>query len=184
MYHHPPRIEEESSLEPSDADDEIVLSDLVRTGEASRLRRRSAMRIDHTTRDGGGPPQSQPPGNLSSTQGIQVADLIPNVGTKTKMVSLMRSTAPTLTLVSGPRRGTPRWITSTTQRTSKRVHIVSSFIVAPQNLTYPLQQPLVSSPHYPSTHGGYHLPMQLRYLTAAALSSTWLQFPENDAMFG
>ncbi|KAH7909636.1 hypothetical protein BJ138DRAFT_1010424 [Hygrophoropsis aurantiaca] len=35
------------ALEPSDADDSIVLSDLVRTGEASRLRRRGAMRLDH-----------------------------------------------------------------------------------------------------------------------------------------
>lgn len=32
---------------PIDADDSIVLSDLVRTGEASRLRRRGAMRLDH-----------------------------------------------------------------------------------------------------------------------------------------
>lgn len=31
----------------TNADDSIVLSDLVRTGEASRLRRRGAMRIDH-----------------------------------------------------------------------------------------------------------------------------------------
>lgn len=31
----------------NDADDSIVLSDLVRTGEASRLRRRGAMRLDH-----------------------------------------------------------------------------------------------------------------------------------------
>ncbi|KAF8801591.1 hypothetical protein BYT27DRAFT_7174064 [Phlegmacium glaucopus] len=35
------------SMRPTDADDSIVLSDLVRTGEASRLRRRGAMRIDH-----------------------------------------------------------------------------------------------------------------------------------------
>jgi hypothetical protein len=34
-------------LVPTDADDSIVLSDLVRTGEASRLRRRGAMRLDH-----------------------------------------------------------------------------------------------------------------------------------------
>jgi hypothetical protein len=34
-------------MRPSDADESIVLSDLVRTGEASRLRRRGAMRIDH-----------------------------------------------------------------------------------------------------------------------------------------
>ena len=34
-------------IEPTDADDSIVLSDLVRTGEASRLRRRGAMRLDH-----------------------------------------------------------------------------------------------------------------------------------------
>lgn len=34
-------------VEPTDADDSIVLSDLVRTGEASRLRRRGAMRLDH-----------------------------------------------------------------------------------------------------------------------------------------
>jgi hypothetical protein len=32
----------------TDADDSIVLSDLVRTGEASRLRRRGAMRLDHS----------------------------------------------------------------------------------------------------------------------------------------
>ncbi|KAI0337055.1 hypothetical protein BDW22DRAFT_1433639 [Trametopsis cervina] len=32
-----------------DADDSIVLSDLIRTGEQSRLRRRGAMRVDHTT---------------------------------------------------------------------------------------------------------------------------------------
>lgn len=32
---------------PLDVDDSIVLSDLLRTGEASRLRRRGAMRIDH-----------------------------------------------------------------------------------------------------------------------------------------
>lgn len=32
----------------TDADDSIVLADLVRTGEASRLRRRGAMRLDHT----------------------------------------------------------------------------------------------------------------------------------------
>lgn len=35
-------------IEPTDADDSIVLSDLVRTGEASRLRRRGAMRLDHS----------------------------------------------------------------------------------------------------------------------------------------
>ena len=34
-------------MRPTDVDDSIVLSDLVRTGEASRLRRRGAMRIDH-----------------------------------------------------------------------------------------------------------------------------------------
>lgn len=34
-------------LEPTDVDDSIVLSDLVRSGEASRLRRRGAMRLDH-----------------------------------------------------------------------------------------------------------------------------------------
>ena len=32
---------------PPDADDSIILSGLVRTGEASRLRRRGAMRLDH-----------------------------------------------------------------------------------------------------------------------------------------
>ncbi|KAF9235236.1 hypothetical protein BU15DRAFT_51658 [Melanogaster broomeanus] len=35
------------TIEPTDADDSIVLSDLVRSGEASRLRRRGAMRLDH-----------------------------------------------------------------------------------------------------------------------------------------
>ena len=44
-------------LRPFDADDSIVLSDLLRTGEASRLRRRGAMRIDHnaTTNTAGVP---------------------------------------------------------------------------------------------------------------------------------
>ncbi|KAH7923633.1 hypothetical protein BV22DRAFT_1105993 [Leucogyrophana mollusca] len=41
------RYSPSDGLEPSDADDSIVLSDLVRTGEASRLRRRGAMRLDH-----------------------------------------------------------------------------------------------------------------------------------------
>ncbi|KAI0832853.1 hypothetical protein BC628DRAFT_1529185 [Trametes gibbosa] len=36
-----------SGPQPTDADDSIVLADLVRTGEASRLRRRGAMRLDH-----------------------------------------------------------------------------------------------------------------------------------------
>ncbi|KAI0089352.1 hypothetical protein BDY19DRAFT_945435 [Irpex rosettiformis] len=52
-----------SDPRPIDADDSIVLSDLIRTGEQSRLRRRGAMRLDHglantTTRlasAGGGP---------------------------------------------------------------------------------------------------------------------------------
>jgi len=39
---------------PTDADDSIVLSDLVRQGEASRLRRRGAMRLEH------GPMGAQP----------------------------------------------------------------------------------------------------------------------------
>ena len=82
IYHHPPRIEEESSPEPSDADDEVVLSDLVRTGEASRLRRRGAMRIDHPpAREGGGPSPSQPPGNHPSVRDMQAADFVPNVDT-------------------------------------------------------------------------------------------------------
>ncbi|TCD70303.1 hypothetical protein EIP91_003932 [Steccherinum ochraceum] len=34
----------------TDADDSIVLSDLIRTGETSRLRRRGAMRLDHASR--------------------------------------------------------------------------------------------------------------------------------------
>ncbi|KAH9939268.1 uncharacterized protein BXZ73DRAFT_43952 [Epithele typhae] len=37
-----------SDPQPTDADDSIFLADLVRTGEASRLRRRGAMRLDHT----------------------------------------------------------------------------------------------------------------------------------------
>ena len=37
------------SVQLTDVDDSIVLSDLVRTGEASRLRRRGAMRLDHNT---------------------------------------------------------------------------------------------------------------------------------------
>lgn len=45
----------------TDADDSIVLSDLVRTGEASRLRRRGAMRIDHPRTTNQPPAQSQPP---------------------------------------------------------------------------------------------------------------------------
>ncbi|KAF9463691.1 hypothetical protein BDZ94DRAFT_1217807 [Collybia nuda] len=42
---------------PTDADDSIVLSDLVRTGEASRLRRRGAMRLDHGYGGQGNPPR-------------------------------------------------------------------------------------------------------------------------------
>ncbi|THH32595.1 hypothetical protein EUX98_g1596 [Antrodiella citrinella] len=37
-----------------DADDSIVLSDLIRTGETSRLRRRGAMRLDHAARPASG----------------------------------------------------------------------------------------------------------------------------------
>lgn len=65
----------------SDVDDEIVLSDLVRTGEASRLRRRGAMRIDHAAREGGGPPPLQPPGNHPSGRAMQTTELVPNVNT-------------------------------------------------------------------------------------------------------
>lgn len=47
----PPYLSEPDANDPGpspiDADDSIVLSDLVRTGEASRLRRRGAMRLDH-----------------------------------------------------------------------------------------------------------------------------------------
>ncbi|GBE80198.1 hypothetical protein SCP_0214080 [Sparassis crispa] len=48
-YSQRPETRRRSSVapQPIDADDSIVLSDLVRTGEASRLRRRGAMRIDH-----------------------------------------------------------------------------------------------------------------------------------------
>jgi hypothetical protein len=47
----PQTSDRQSQLEPqmTDADDSIVLSDLVRTGEASRLRRRGAMRLDHAS---------------------------------------------------------------------------------------------------------------------------------------
>lgn len=40
-------VESSEHLVPTDVDDSIVLSDLVRSGEASRLRRRGAMRLDH-----------------------------------------------------------------------------------------------------------------------------------------
>ncbi|EGN94958.1 hypothetical protein SERLA73DRAFT_187230 [Serpula lacrymans var. lacrymans S7.3] len=46
----PPQFLRSQSIEtiqPMDADDSIVLSDLVRSGEASRLRRRGAIRLDH-----------------------------------------------------------------------------------------------------------------------------------------
>jgi len=43
----PPRQDSLDSVQLTDVDDSIVLSDLVRTGEASRLRRRGAMRLDH-----------------------------------------------------------------------------------------------------------------------------------------
>ncbi|OAX37446.1 hypothetical protein K503DRAFT_850444 [Rhizopogon vinicolor AM-OR11-026] len=49
------------NLEPTDADDSIVLSDLVRTGEASRLRRRGAMRLDHNLANA----QRQEPGRVT-----------------------------------------------------------------------------------------------------------------------
>ncbi|KAI0722499.1 hypothetical protein C8Q76DRAFT_615719 [Earliella scabrosa] len=46
--------------QPTDADDSIVLADLVRTGEASRLRRRGAMRLEHP-RPPAGPSSYAPP---------------------------------------------------------------------------------------------------------------------------
>lgn len=53
--YHPPQPSSDNDSDnsdtdqptPTDADDSIVLSDLVRTGEASRLRRRGAMRLEH-----------------------------------------------------------------------------------------------------------------------------------------
>ncbi|KAI6042289.1 hypothetical protein EDC04DRAFT_2971962 [Pisolithus marmoratus] len=42
-----PQPEPLGSVQLTDVDDSIVLSDLLRTGEASRLRRRGAMRLDH-----------------------------------------------------------------------------------------------------------------------------------------
>ncbi|KAI0751197.1 hypothetical protein C8Q80DRAFT_1218020 [Daedaleopsis nitida] len=51
--------------QPTDADDSIVLADLVRTGEASRLRRRGALRLDHGPAAAGRPPVGGPAG-LSS----------------------------------------------------------------------------------------------------------------------
>lgn len=47
-YHPLPPMRRQT-IQPTDADDSIVLSDLVRTGEASRLRRRGAMRLDHNS---------------------------------------------------------------------------------------------------------------------------------------
>ncbi|KAL4076458.1 hypothetical protein V8B97DRAFT_1921626 [Scleroderma yunnanense] len=45
----PTRQNSPDSVHLTDVDDSIVLSDLVRTGEASRLRRRGAVRLDHNT---------------------------------------------------------------------------------------------------------------------------------------
>lgn len=105
-------------------------------------------------------------------------------GGKTKPMSLTRNIAPTRTPVSGSRRGTSKPTTSTAQRTSKRAHAVSSFIAAAKNPVYPPRWLLTSSPPYPKTHGGRDLPVHLQRLTAAALSSTRLQFPGSDAVFG
>src|SRR5882757_8243731 len=63
------------NLEPTDADDSIVLSDLVRTGEASRLRRRGAMRIDHTPRQ----QLTDPPSSSAPPQSSVV--FVPNADT-------------------------------------------------------------------------------------------------------
>ena len=49
----------------TDADDSIVLADLVRTGEASRLRRRGAMRLDHNPGGAGRAPLAGNPGPSS-----------------------------------------------------------------------------------------------------------------------
>ena len=105
-------------------------------------------------------------------------------GGKTKTVSPMRSIVPTLTLVSGQRRGTPRSTTSTSRRTSEGARAVLFSTAAPKNPTHPLQQPLTPSPHYPHTHGGYHPPVPPQCLMVAVLSYTWLQFPEGDAVSG
>ena len=51
---------------PTDADDSIVLADLVRTGEASRLRRRGAMRLDHAAASVAAPPVGGVPMRRSS----------------------------------------------------------------------------------------------------------------------
>jgi hypothetical protein len=59
QYHPPPSSDDSDSESdqptPTDADDSIVLSDLVRTGEASRLRRRGAMRLEHGLAGTSGP---------------------------------------------------------------------------------------------------------------------------------
>ena len=62
--------------ELTDADDAIVLSDLVRTGEASRLRRRGAMRFDHGHSHGPGPgnPTNIPDAPRASSPGIVLVE--------------------------------------------------------------------------------------------------------------
>lgn len=80
----------------TDADDSIVLSDLVRTGEASRLRRRGAMRIDHNS--------TRSVSSATVTQSIQVLPPLPS------------TSAPQRTIIMAPSRpSTPPWATSDPQ---------------------------------------------------------------------
>ena len=89
------RVQSQSVPQPTvtDADDSIVLSDLVRTGEASRLRRRGAMRIDHNSAR-----------SSSSTTITQVLPPPPS------------ASAPSRTVIMAPSRpSTPPWPSSEPQ---------------------------------------------------------------------
>ncbi|KAI0690255.1 hypothetical protein BC835DRAFT_1365376 [Cytidiella melzeri] len=73
----------------TDADDSIVLSDLIRTGEQSRLRRRGAMRLDHNaTSSAARPPLSAPSGSnnpaASQSTVAQASRPAPGPGTFTR----------------------------------------------------------------------------------------------------
>ena len=105
-------------------------------------------------------------------------------GGKTKMAPQTRSIAPTLTLVSGPRRGTPRPTTSTTRRTSKGAQTVLSSTAVLKNLAHPLRQLLTLSLRYLHTHGDHHPFVHPQHPTVVALSYTWPQSLGGAAVSG
>ncbi|KAH9931776.1 hypothetical protein B0H21DRAFT_95048 [Amylocystis lapponica] len=89
-----PRRRSSLAPQPTDADDSIVLSDLVRTGEASRLRRRGAMRLDH---------------GLGAASRASLSNNVPPLMSNASSTNLTANTRPIVVVPS--RAPTPPWTT-------------------------------------------------------------------------